>query len=192
MSRFGRFLFLSFSFDMLTLFHLSPCLTNGFIFFYFIFYLGQYQVHTLLKGLEKIAKSADIPMLVCGDFNSVPGRWCHLYSICPCSSQFTHLRHLESWIILCLTFPFVNYSAPHALLAMGKIDAHHPDLTVDPISILRPYTKYTHQLPLVWPTVTCSSTWHLFIACKSYQYMWLILSRLVHIHPLWELGLVLL
>ncbi|PPS06645.1 hypothetical protein GOBAR_AA14002 [Gossypium barbadense] len=32
-----------------------------------------WQVHTLLKGLEKIAASADIPMLVCGDFNSVPG-----------------------------------------------------------------------------------------------------------------------
>ena len=33
-----------------------------------------YQVHTLLKGLEKIAASADIPMLVAGDFNSLPGR----------------------------------------------------------------------------------------------------------------------
>ncbi|XP_047316119.1 LOW QUALITY PROTEIN: carbon catabolite repressor protein 4 homolog 2-like [Impatiens glandulifera] len=32
-----------------------------------------WQVHTLLKGLEKIAASADIPMLVCGDFNAVPG-----------------------------------------------------------------------------------------------------------------------
>lgn len=32
-----------------------------------------WQVHTLLKGLEKIAASADIPMLVCGDFNSTPG-----------------------------------------------------------------------------------------------------------------------
>ncbi|KAG0599889.1 hypothetical protein M758_12G185100 [Ceratodon purpureus] len=32
-----------------------------------------WQVHTLLKGLEKIAASADIPMLVAGDFNSVPG-----------------------------------------------------------------------------------------------------------------------
>ena len=31
-----------------------------------------WQVHTLLKGLEKIAHSADIPMLVAGDFNSVP------------------------------------------------------------------------------------------------------------------------
>ncbi|KAK1368675.1 hypothetical protein POM88_034767 [Heracleum sosnowskyi] len=32
-----------------------------------------WQVHTLLKGLENIDVSADIPMLVCGDFNSVPG-----------------------------------------------------------------------------------------------------------------------
>nr|XP_029123569.1 carbon catabolite repressor protein 4 homolog 1 isoform X2 [Elaeis guineensis] len=72
-----------------------------------------WQVHTLLKGLEKIAVSADIPMLVCGDFNSVPG------------------------------------SAPHALLAMGKVDQLHPDLAVDPLNILRPASKLTHQLPLV-------------------------------------------
>ncbi|RLN18414.1 hypothetical protein C2845_PM02G14420 [Panicum miliaceum] len=32
-----------------------------------------WEVHTLLKGLEKIAVSAGIPMLVCGDFNSTPG-----------------------------------------------------------------------------------------------------------------------
>ena len=38
-------------------------------------FLPSFQVHTLLKGLEKIAASADIPMLVCGDFNSVPGRF---------------------------------------------------------------------------------------------------------------------
>ncbi|XP_024974206.1 carbon catabolite repressor protein 4 homolog 1-like isoform X2 [Cynara cardunculus var. scolymus] len=72
-----------------------------------------WQVHTLLKGLEKIAASADIPMLVCGDFNSVPG------------------------------------SAPHALLAIGKVDPMHPDLAVDPLGILRPATKLTHSLPLV-------------------------------------------
>ncbi|KAI0504872.1 hypothetical protein KFK09_015826 [Dendrobium nobile] len=36
-----------------------------------------WQVHTLLKGLEKIAITADIPMLVCGDFNSVPGSASH-------------------------------------------------------------------------------------------------------------------
>ena len=35
------------------------------------------QVHTLLKGLEKIAASADIPMLVAGDFNSTPGSAAH-------------------------------------------------------------------------------------------------------------------
>ncbi|GMH08223.1 hypothetical protein Nepgr_010063 [Nepenthes gracilis] len=72
-----------------------------------------WQVHTLLKGLEKIAASADIPMLVCGDFNSAPG------------------------------------SAPHALLAMGKVDPMHPDLSIDPLGILRPHTKLLHQLPLV-------------------------------------------
>ncbi|KAG0492715.1 hypothetical protein HPP92_006113 [Vanilla planifolia] len=72
-----------------------------------------WQVHTLLKGLEKIAVSADIPMLVCGDFNSVPG------------------------------------SAPHTLLATGKVDQLHPDLAVDPLGILRPANKLNHQLPLV-------------------------------------------
>ncbi|CAN0879242.1 Carbon catabolite repressor protein 4 homolog 1 [Linum grandiflorum] len=72
-----------------------------------------WQVLTLLKGLEKIAASADIPMIVCGDFNSLPG------------------------------------SAPHALLAMGKVDPLHPDIVVDPLSILRPHSKLTHQLPLV-------------------------------------------
>jgi hypothetical protein len=32
------------------------------------------QIHTLLKGLEKIVVSADTPMLVCVYFNSIPGR----------------------------------------------------------------------------------------------------------------------
>ncbi|CAG7902952.1 unnamed protein product [Brassica rapa] len=72
-----------------------------------------WQVHTLLKGLEKIAASADIPMLVCGDFNTVPA------------------------------------SAPHSLLAVGKVDPMHPDLMVDPLGILRPHAKLTHHLPLV-------------------------------------------
>ncbi|XAR70051.1 Poly(A)-specific ribonuclease [Bertholletia excelsa] len=72
-----------------------------------------WQVHTLLKGLEKIAASADIPMLVCGDFNAVPG------------------------------------SAPHALLARGKVEPMHPDLAADPLGILRPASKLMHQLPLV-------------------------------------------
>jgi CCR4-NOT transcription complex subunit 6 len=72
-----------------------------------------FQVNTLLKGLEKIAVSADIPMLVCGDFNATPG------------------------------------STPHGLLAMGKVDLMHPDLAIDPLGILRPASKLTHQLPLV-------------------------------------------
>jgi hypothetical protein len=71
------------------------------------------QVHTLLKGLEKIAASADIPMLVTGDFNSTPG------------------------------------SAPHSLLANGRVDASHPELATDPLGILRPPSKLCHQLPLL-------------------------------------------
>ncbi|KMT13282.1 hypothetical protein BVRB_4g085420 [Beta vulgaris subsp. vulgaris] len=70
-------------------------------------------VHTLLKGLEKIAASADNPMLVCEDFNSTP------------------------------------LSAPHSLLAIGKVEPQHPDLVVDPLGILRPHLKLAHQLPLV-------------------------------------------
>ncbi|KAI7729472.1 hypothetical protein M8C21_020379 [Ambrosia artemisiifolia] len=40
-------------------------------------------------------------------------------------------------------------SAPHTLLAFGKVDPLHPDLAVDPLGILRPATKLTHTLPLV-------------------------------------------
>ena len=72
-----------------------------------------WQVHTLLKGLEKIAASADIPMIVAGDLNSVPG------------------------------------SAAHSLLARGRVDAQHPELGTDPLGILRPASKLSHQLPLV-------------------------------------------
>ncbi|KAJ7570133.1 hypothetical protein O6H91_01G107700 [Diphasiastrum complanatum] len=72
-----------------------------------------WQVHTLLKGLEKIAASADIPMLVAGDFNSVPG------------------------------------SAPHNLIATGRVDPAHPDLAADVLGILRPASKLCHQLRLV-------------------------------------------
>jgi len=34
-----------------------------------------WQVLTLMKGLDKIASSTSIPMLVAGDFNAVPGRF---------------------------------------------------------------------------------------------------------------------
>uniref|UniRef100_A0A7S2X3A0 Carbon catabolite repressor protein n=1 Tax=Chloropicon roscoffensis TaxID=1461544 RepID=A0A7S2X3A0_9CHLO len=72
-----------------------------------------WQVHTLLKGLEKIAASANIPMLVAGDFNSIPG------------------------------------SAAHSLLAQGRVPIDHPELSVDPLGILRPPSKLCHQLPLM-------------------------------------------
>ncbi|WVZ18984.1 hypothetical protein V8G54_006306 [Vigna mungo] len=46
-------------------------------------------------------------------------------------------------------FNSVPRSVPHALLAIGKVDPSHPDLTVDPLNILCPYNKLVHQLPLV-------------------------------------------
>ena len=48
-----------------------------------------------------------------------------------------------------IVFSYLQCSAPHALLALGKVDPLHPDLAVDPLGILRPHTKLAHQLPLV-------------------------------------------
>ncbi|KAJ0594086.1 putative poly(A)-specific ribonuclease [Helianthus annuus] len=81
-----------------------------------------WQVYTMLKGLENIAASADIPMLVCGDFSSVPGRILIVKTGLQCSSC-----------------AFSNW----------EVDPLHPDLAVDPLGILRPTTKLTHTLPLV-------------------------------------------
>jgi len=109
-------------------------------------------VHTLLKGLEKIAVSADIPMLVCGDFNSVPGRYGEFFLnfiLFNCAKGYLFV-YIKGYSELCC-------SAPHALLAMGKVDPSHPDLTVDPLNILRPHSKLVHQLPLVIYSSKCIS-----------------------------------
>ena len=53
---------------------------------------------------------------------------------------------------------FFDCSAPHTLLVMGKVDPLHPDLMVDPLNILRPHTKLTHQLPLVTLSSSSSSS----------------------------------
>jgi CCR4-NOT transcription complex subunit 6 len=49
------------------------------------------QVHTLLKGLEKIANSAHIPMIVAGDLNSVPGSAPHVLMM----KQHVELSHRD-------------------------------------------------------------------------------------------------
>lgn len=59
-------------------------------------------------------------------------------------------------------------SAPHALLAMGKVDPSHPDLAVDPLNILRPHSKLVHQLPLVMYSFNCIPFTHLGIAYLKY------------------------
>jgi CCR4-NOT transcription complex subunit 6 len=57
-----------------------------------------WQVHTLLKGLEKIAASADIPMLVAGDFNSVPMRSVYIYFLLLNSIQRFRLASVTPYI----------------------------------------------------------------------------------------------
>jgi CCR4-NOT transcription complex subunit 6 len=49
------------------------------------------QVHTLLKGLEKIANSANIPMIVAGDLNSIPGSAPHVLMM----KQHVELGHRD-------------------------------------------------------------------------------------------------
>lgn len=65
-----------------------------------------YQVHTLLKGLEKIAASADIPMLVCGDFNSTPGRFVSVTDAFGVVCSFFHRA-----AILTVKLTFYNFNA---------------------------------------------------------------------------------
>lgn len=88
-------------------------------------------------------------MLVCGDFNTVPTRsgWFSYLLLPNCTSNYD----CGHWYPIKLTWSSFKmfFSAPHSLLAMGKIDPLHPDLMVDPLGILRPHTKLTHQLPLV-------------------------------------------
>nr|KAJ0217573.1 hypothetical protein LSAT_V11C300145520 [Lactuca sativa] len=59
-------------------------------------------VHTLLKGLEKIIASADIPMFVCGDFNSVPRRYVSflLHLLCVLCGQQTFVFITLVYVII--------------------------------------------------------------------------------------------
>jgi CCR4-NOT transcription complex subunit 6 len=49
------------------------------------------QVHTLLKGLEKIANSANIPIVLAGDLNSLPGSAPHVLMM----EQNVELEHCD-------------------------------------------------------------------------------------------------
>ncbi|WVZ04936.1 hypothetical protein V8G54_018282 [Vigna mungo] len=82
-----------------------------------------WQVHTLLKGLEKIAANANIPMLVCGDFNSVSGR----------SAYFLGLLLLST---ICFLKLYSYFSVVLLMHFLQWEDPSHPDLAVDPLNIL--------------------------------------------------------
>lgn len=75
---------------------------------------------------------------------------------------------------------------------MGKVDPAHQDLTVDPLGILRPITKLTHQLPLVPLHNDCWICTYQNLCSYIYWFIFLALYiRLVLTRPLPELGLVL-
>ncbi|KAK6244036.1 hypothetical protein QUC31_010445 [Theobroma cacao] len=82
-----------------------------------------WQVHTLLKGLEKIAASADIPMLVCGDFNSVPGRQVHypVHNCSPFTSCYGKGRSTTSRFIDRSSCNFASSQQVDSSVAIGKL-----------------------------------------------------------------------
>lgn len=46
-------------------------------------------------------------------------------------------------------FNSIPGSAAHHLLVQGRVPPDHPELSVDPLGILRPPSKLGHQLPLI-------------------------------------------
>ncbi len=100
-------------------------------------------MHTLLKGLEKIAASADIPMLVAGDFNAVPGSAAHVLLVRgsvdpahPVSSAKTQ------------NMPASAPDAQPSIHTSRRCLIVSQELSNDPLGILRPASKLQHQLPL--------------------------------------------
>ncbi|GAA0159256.1 mRNA polyadenylation factor [Lithospermum erythrorhizon] len=81
-----------------------------------------------------------------------------LYYFVTCNTSPTdpfreELKDVKIWQVHTLMKGLENIAnipiaAPHALLAMGRVDPTHPDVAVDPLGILQPLSNITHQLPL--------------------------------------------
>ncbi|GMH34693.1 hypothetical protein BSKO_02554 [Bryopsis sp. KO-2023] len=86
-----------------------------------------WQVHTLLKGLEKIAASAEIPIVIAGDFNSEPGSAAHtllvMQEIDHTHPEVAHdpAHFLQSLLPVHHKLPL--HSAYSAMAASDRIDA---------------------------------------------------------------------
>ena len=74
-------------------------------------------------------------------------------------------------------------SAPHHLLARGKVEPTHPDLAVDSLNLCQPHSKLSHQLPLVNLLSTFSMSVDKFI-CFSPLRLW---SRINKWRSAWKL-----
>lgn len=125
-----------------------------------------WQVHTLLKGLEKIAISANIPMVVAGDLNSMPGSAphtlmlqrhvsaahkdlhrdpLHLFSGPSSSNKLSHSLHLRSAYAAAASCT-VRSAELDSLVAQLDHEHHEPK-----------YTNVTHDFKETLDYLVCST-----------------------------------
>ena len=124
------------------------------------------QVHTLLKGLEKIANSANIPMVVAGDLNSMPGSAphslmidrhvsqthqdlnmdpLHLFTGVTSANKLSHSLHLRSAYAAAATSA---QRTPELEALVARLDDQHHEPR---------YTNVTHDFKETLDYIVCSS-----------------------------------
>jgi CCR4-NOT transcription complex subunit 6 len=127
---------------------------------------AQAQVHTLLKGLEKIANSANIPMVVAGDLNSMPGSAPHslmlerhvesshrdlhmdplyLFTGSSNTNRLSHSLRLRSAYA---TAVMSSHRSPELDLLISRLDDKHHEPK---------YTNITHDFKETLDYIVCSS-----------------------------------
>jgi CCR4-NOT transcription complex subunit 6 len=122
-------------------------------------------VHTLLKGLEKIANSAQIPMVVAGDLNSTPGSAPHSLMLERRVSS-SH-RDLNNDPLHLFTGSANSNKLSHTLSLMSAYSAALSTLQTSPelqklVSCLNPvhrepkYTNVTHDFKETLDYIVCS------------------------------------
>ena len=123
-------------------------------------------MHTLLKGLEKIANSANIPMVVAGDLNSMPGSAPHSLML-ERRVAATH-RDLHKDPLHLFTGATNANKLSHTLslssayAAAASATARSPELSrlvsrLDPQHHEPRYTNVTHDFKETLDYIVCSS-----------------------------------
>ena len=123
-------------------------------------------MHTLLKGLEKIANSANIPMVVAGDLNSMPGSAAHtlmierhvspshrdlqldplhLFTGATSVNKLSHSLHLTSAYAAAASS---NWRSAELDSLLTRLDSRHYEPR---------YTNWTHEFKETLDYIVCSS-----------------------------------